>query len=137
MDEGDVVYFGPWNEAAQQLLGRYLPTSHLLAASGGAEQPRATKKAAAKSDKTVRMVCLFCFLLYSGLVRRREEERQPPRPRPRPSPTPAPLSTPTPHATQHAVRRRARVQDQGPLFAAAPGQGHLGVHVGGERHTVI
>ncbi len=50
MDEGTCVYFGPWNAEAQQLLGKYLPASHLLAAAGNAEQPRDTKKKAEKKD---------------------------------------------------------------------------------------
>lgn len=58
MDEGSVLYFGPWNEGAQKLLSQYLPASHLLAAAGGAEQPRETKpkkaaKAASKEEKKV------------------------------------------------------------------------------------
>ena len=40
MDEGNCVYFGPWNEGAAHLLSKYLPTSHLLAAAGNAEQVR-------------------------------------------------------------------------------------------------
>lgn len=50
MDEGTCVYFGPWTPAAQQLLSKYLPASHLLAAGGGAEQPRDTKKKPAKTE---------------------------------------------------------------------------------------
>jgi ABC-type multidrug transport system ATPase subunit len=50
MDEGTCVYFGPWTPAAQQLLSKYLPASHLLAAGGGAEQPRDTKKKPAKKE---------------------------------------------------------------------------------------
>jgi ABC-type multidrug transport system ATPase subunit len=48
MDDGNCVYFGPWNEGAAQLLSKYLPASHLLAAAGQAEQPRDTKKKPAK-----------------------------------------------------------------------------------------
>ncbi|KAL4427322.1 hypothetical protein ABPG77_003231 [Micractinium sp. CCAP 211/92] len=44
MDEGSCVYFGPWTPHAAELLSRYLPTSHLLAAAGQAEQPRDDKK---------------------------------------------------------------------------------------------
>lgn len=44
MDEGSCVYFGPWTPHAAELLSRYLPTSHLLAAAGQAEQPREDKK---------------------------------------------------------------------------------------------
>jgi ABC-type multidrug transport system ATPase subunit len=40
MDQGDMIYFGPWNAQAQQLLSKVLPTSHLLAAAGNAEQPK-------------------------------------------------------------------------------------------------
>jgi ABC-type dipeptide/oligopeptide/nickel transport system ATPase component len=43
MDEGQCVYFGPWNESAAQTLSKYLPASHLLAAAGAAEQPAETK----------------------------------------------------------------------------------------------
>ena len=49
MDEGNVHYFGPWNENAQKLLSKYLPVSHLLAAAGGAEQPRDDKPKAKKA----------------------------------------------------------------------------------------
>ncbi|KAI8468106.1 MAG: hypothetical protein J3K34DRAFT_479395 [Monoraphidium minutum] len=55
MDAGRCVYFGPWNDNAQQLLSRYLPVSHLVAAAGTAEQPRDEKKkskAAAGTGKT-------------------------------------------------------------------------------------
>lgn len=44
MDEGNMIYFGPWNAQAQQLLSRVLPTSHLLAAAGNAEQPKDAPK---------------------------------------------------------------------------------------------
>uniref|UniRef100_A0A383WNY2 Uncharacterized protein n=1 Tax=Tetradesmus obliquus TaxID=3088 RepID=A0A383WNY2_TETOB len=44
MDEGNMIYFGPWNGQAQQLLSKVLPTSHLLAAAGGAEQPKDAPK---------------------------------------------------------------------------------------------
>ena len=40
MDEGKCLYFGRWNAEAQDMLGRLLPVSHLLHASGAAEQPR-------------------------------------------------------------------------------------------------
>ncbi|KAJ9510651.1 hypothetical protein QJQ45_027539, partial [Haematococcus lacustris] len=46
MEDGRMLYFGPWNERARELLSRVLPTSHLLAAAGGAEQPRDTTKKA-------------------------------------------------------------------------------------------
>lgn len=52
MDDGTCVYFGPWNAAAQQLLSKYLPASHLLAAGGNAEQPRDTKKKVVKKEET-------------------------------------------------------------------------------------
>jgi ATP-binding cassette, subfamily C (CFTR/MRP), member 1 len=54
MDEGRMVYFGPWNATAQQLLGRLLPASHMLAAGGSAEQvdPDKAKKAAAKRQQS-------------------------------------------------------------------------------------
>jgi hypothetical protein len=58
MDEGNCLYFGPWNAHAQELLGRYLPASHLLAAAGGAEQPREVKKkAAVKKEEKKDKVC--------------------------------------------------------------------------------
>jgi ABC-type multidrug transport system ATPase subunit len=44
MDQGDMIYFGPWNAQAQQLLSKVLPTSHLLAAAGNAEQPKEAPK---------------------------------------------------------------------------------------------
>eukprot|EP00878_Enallax_costatus_P000230 GHUV01000294.1.p1 GENE.GHUV01000294.1~~GHUV01000294.1.p1 ORF type:complete len:1290 (+),score=442.33 GHUV01000294.1:122-3991(+) len=44
MDEGNMIYFGPWNAQAQQLLSRVLPTSHLLAAAGGAEERKQAPK---------------------------------------------------------------------------------------------
>jgi ATP-binding cassette subfamily C (CFTR/MRP) protein 1 len=44
MNEGNMVYFGPWNETAKRLLNQYLPVSHLLAAGGAAEQPKGDKK---------------------------------------------------------------------------------------------
>ena len=51
MDEGNCVYFGPWNPEAQQLLGKYLPASHLVAAAGAAEQPRDAKKKPEKKEE--------------------------------------------------------------------------------------
>jgi hypothetical protein len=51
MDSGAVHYFGPWNEDAQKLLSKYLPVSHLLAAAGGAEQPRDDKPKAKKAPE--------------------------------------------------------------------------------------
>ncbi len=50
MDEGNCLYFGPWNEGAQKLLSQYLPASFLLAAGGNAEQPRETKKKPAAKE---------------------------------------------------------------------------------------
>jgi ABC-type multidrug transport system ATPase subunit len=44
MDQGNMIYFGPWNTQAQQLLSKVLPTSHLLAAAGNAEQPKDAPK---------------------------------------------------------------------------------------------
>ncbi|KAJ9527211.1 hypothetical protein QJQ45_025467 [Haematococcus lacustris] len=44
MEDGRMLYFGPWNERARELLSKVLPTSHLLAAAGGAEQPRDAPK---------------------------------------------------------------------------------------------
>ncbi|KAG1658983.1 hypothetical protein FOA52_008685 [Chlamydomonas sp. UWO 241] len=40
MDEGNMIYFGPYNEAAMEQLSKLLPASHMLAAAGNAEQPR-------------------------------------------------------------------------------------------------
>ncbi len=88
MDDGKCVYFGPWNEGAAQLLNKYLPVSHILAAAGNAEQPRDTKKKPAKKDeKKVRCgwglcwaagqvqravlhscCCCFCCLLWCTAV---------------------------------------------------------------------
>lgn len=54
MDEGNMIYFGPWNSEAQRLLSTVLPASHLLAAAGNAEQPKDApapkKKSAAASS---------------------------------------------------------------------------------------
>ncbi|GLC36807.1 hypothetical protein PLESTM_000504000 [Pleodorina starrii] len=44
MDEGRCLYFGKWNEEAQQLLGKLLPITHLLHAAGSQEAPPAPKK---------------------------------------------------------------------------------------------
>jgi ABC-type multidrug transport system ATPase subunit len=44
MDSGNMIYFGPWNARAQQLLSTVLPASHLLAAAGNAEQPKDAPK---------------------------------------------------------------------------------------------
>jgi ABC-type multidrug transport system ATPase subunit len=44
MDEGNMIYFGPWNAQAQQLLSKVLPTSHLLAAAGGTEERKEAPK---------------------------------------------------------------------------------------------
>ena len=49
MDGGNMLYFGPFTAKAQQLLSTVLPTSHLLAATGGAEQ--AKDKPAKKTKK--------------------------------------------------------------------------------------
>ena len=53
MDGGNMLYFGPFTPHAQQLLSTVLPTSHLLAATGGAEQPKekpVAKKKASTSN---------------------------------------------------------------------------------------
>lgn len=77
MDEGRSVYFGPWNAAAQQLLSKYLPVSHVLAAGGNAEQPRDVKKAAKKADdkKVSRhswhtIISAFCLCELLGCILR-------------------------------------------------------------------
>jgi hypothetical protein len=44
MDQGNMIYFGPWNAKAQQLLSTVLPTSHLLAAAGSAEERKEAPK---------------------------------------------------------------------------------------------
>ncbi|GIL86269.1 hypothetical protein Vretimale_13733 [Volvox reticuliferus] len=49
MDEGRCLYFGKWNEEAQQLLGKLLPITHLLHAAGSQEAPPAAPKK--KDDK--------------------------------------------------------------------------------------
>ena len=51
MDGGNMLYFGPFNAHAQQLLSTVLPIAHLLAATGGAEQPK-DKPAAKKKTAT-------------------------------------------------------------------------------------
>ncbi|GLC48313.1 hypothetical protein PLESTB_000082600 [Pleodorina starrii] len=43
MDEGRCLYFGKWNEQAQELLGKLLPITHLLHAAGSQEAPPAPK----------------------------------------------------------------------------------------------
>jgi len=45
MDAGQVVYFGPWNAQAQQMLSKYLPASSILHASGQQEGARPDVKA--------------------------------------------------------------------------------------------
>jgi len=70
MDEGTCVYFGPWTPHAQQLLSRYLPASHVLAAAGAAEQPTERKKKpsqAAKGGKVRSPLVAVCFWLGLGL----------------------------------------------------------------------
>eukprot|EP00798_Chlamydomonas_sp_ICE-L_P021717 gene21717-28737_t len=44
MDGGDMLYFGPYNDAAREKLSKVVPASHLLAAAGAAEQPRDAPK---------------------------------------------------------------------------------------------
>jgi ABC-type multidrug transport system ATPase subunit len=44
MDQGNMIYFGPWNVRAQQLLSTVLPASHLLAAAGSAEERKEAPK---------------------------------------------------------------------------------------------
>ncbi|KAG2500538.1 hypothetical protein HYH03_001315 [Edaphochlamys debaryana] len=53
MDEGRCLYFGKWNEQAQDLLGKLLPITHLLHAAGSQEappKPKETKGAPAKQQ---------------------------------------------------------------------------------------
>ena len=52
MDKGSVMYCGPWNETAQTVLSKYLPTSHLLASAGAAEQPKEKPKKKATEEKS-------------------------------------------------------------------------------------
>lgn len=52
MDQGNMIYFGPWNANAQQLLSKVLPTSHLLAAAGGAEERREKPKPKPRGQQT-------------------------------------------------------------------------------------
>ena len=54
MNEGDCLYFGKWNQEAAQILSRYLPASHMLAAAGAAEQPRDPKPKKAAAAKEVK-----------------------------------------------------------------------------------
>jgi ATP-binding cassette subfamily C (CFTR/MRP) protein 1 len=51
MDAGKVIYFGPWNPQAQQMMSRVLPASHLLAAAGAAEERKEVKKKPAAAAK--------------------------------------------------------------------------------------
>jgi ATP-binding cassette subfamily C (CFTR/MRP) protein 1 len=55
MDEGNMIYFGPWNAQAQTALSRVLPASHLLAAAGSAEEKKTApkKKAASKTGSNL------------------------------------------------------------------------------------
>lgn len=53
MDQGNCLYFGPWNAEAQRLLSTVLPASHLLAAAGNAEQRKdPPKKKPAQSSSS-------------------------------------------------------------------------------------
>jgi hypothetical protein len=52
MDDGNMIYFGPWNADAHAQLSKVLPTSHLLAAAGAAEQPREVVTQAGKKKLT-------------------------------------------------------------------------------------
>jgi len=56
MDGGNMLYFGPFDERARELLSKVVPASHLLAAAGAAEQPRdpvdATKSKSVVRRKT-------------------------------------------------------------------------------------
>jgi hypothetical protein len=65
MDDGTCVYFGPWCDAAAIMLSKYLPAQHLLAAAGGAEQPRETKpkKDAPKKEAKKDQVRRRCWVL--------------------------------------------------------------------------
>ncbi len=51
MNDGDCLYFGKWNKEASDILSRYLPASHMLAAAGAAEQPRDKPKAKKEESK--------------------------------------------------------------------------------------
>ena len=44
MDQGNMIYFGPWCDRAQHMLSQVLPTSHLLAAAGSAEERKTAPK---------------------------------------------------------------------------------------------
>lgn len=119
MDEGTCVYFGPWNPHAAQLLSRYLPASHMLAAAGQAEQPvedkkKPVKKEAKKEEKVRRRLpCVKVRQACAGSP-----------PSPHCSPAPCPLSLPHPHPP-HTEERRP--QGQAALRLPAPEEGHLGV----------
>ncbi len=52
MDEGNCIYFGPWNAAAQQMMSRVLPASHLLAAAGSTEERKEVKKKGPAPSRT-------------------------------------------------------------------------------------
>jgi hypothetical protein len=53
MDNGKMLYYGPFSAEAQRLLSQVLPTSHLLAAAGGAEERKeAPKKKKQSADSS-------------------------------------------------------------------------------------
>eukprot|EP00883_Tetradesmus_obliquus_P000567 jgi/Sobl393_1/10597/SZX72300.1 len=68
MDEGSMIYFGPWNADAQALLSKVLPTSHLLAAAGAAEQPKEATTLPKKAPKMVRPASNKSLACSTGLT---------------------------------------------------------------------
>ncbi|KAG2500519.1 hypothetical protein HYH03_001296 [Edaphochlamys debaryana] len=54
MDEGRCLYFGKWNEQAQDLLGKLLPITHLLHAAGSQEAPPKPKETKESKDAPVK-----------------------------------------------------------------------------------
>ncbi|PNH10694.1 Multidrug resistance-associated protein 1 [Tetrabaena socialis] len=56
MDEGHCVYFGKWNEDAQNLLGKLLPITHLLHAAGSQEAaPKPKKKDGPAKSESIQL----------------------------------------------------------------------------------
>jgi ABC-type multidrug transport system ATPase subunit len=73
MDQGNMIYFGPWNVQAQQLLSTVLPTSHLLAAAGNAEQPKDAPKKKKPSASSSSGLSLSATNIKDNLGKKKEK----------------------------------------------------------------
>jgi ABC-type multidrug transport system ATPase subunit len=73
MDQGNMIYFGPWNAKAQQLLSTVLPTSHLLAAAGNAEQPKDAPKKKKPSASSSSGLSLSATNIKDNLGKKKEK----------------------------------------------------------------